>query len=122
MKGQIKKTIAILLAVCFLVSLTATAVSAANCPARIPIKCPAGTKLVCDPEGYWTCERTTPPPPCSNYVSCLVGFTKQCINGTNVCKGITPCSQPQPTNICGHPDTAWEGGCCRAGYWTCCAL
>jgi len=111
MKSQIKRTIAILLAVCFVVSLTATAVCAAKCTGPIP-KCPFGTRPVCDSEGVWICEEY-----CSGFHKCLPGQTGSCVNGVWKCQGtpLIPCSQPKP--YCGDPK--WNDAECRNGYWYC---
>lgn len=86
MKEHIKKTIAILLAVLFVISLTAIAVSAIACKYKAP-QCHSGEKAVCINE-HWKClpifKPCKPPAPL-----CPKGHAI-CDNGHWRCSPITP--------------------------------
>jgi hypothetical protein len=92
MKEYIKKTVAILLAVLFVVSLTAVAVSAIPCKYPGP-RCHYGEKAVCT-NGHWKCIPTPIFKPCKLPAPlCPIGDAI-CIKGDWTC--IYPPKPPKP--------------------------
>ena len=78
--NKLKKAMAILLAVLFLVSLTAAATSAIPCKGPAP-KCPHHDKAICI-NGHWKCLET----PCKGPKPVCIHGTAICINGHWYCK------------------------------------
>jgi hypothetical protein len=76
--GKVKKTLAILLAVLFVISLTAVATSAAPCKGPMP-HCKDGYKASCVNE-HWKCVSSKPV--CKGPIPrCIHGIKASCVNG-----------------------------------------
>ena len=106
--NRLKKALALLLAVLFVVSLTAVATSAAPCKGPIP-DCKKGYHTECV-KGHWRC---VPNQFCKGPIPlCIIGYHLECVKGHWKCVPNEKCRGPSP--ICPGGNVA-----CVNGHWKC---